>query len=304
MTYVAQYFHAFSALDKFGVAGRRVGHFGQVMHQAWEMQNDYERRVSELKTAIDKVQQVWSSGSFSGYPDARRQLIEFETYKATTKREWVTERREIDTLLGNIQTKLKTYNLKPYNPPEGYNVSDVNQYWSTLVEAEAKRKRSITQYIRESKDSLRKQFADAANTFQNAVNAVSIKLASIEGELEQQLEATRTLNGELDALHQSFASIQSLNTALLEANIDDNEFTIYSVEDLSFDLGLLEQALQKKVGFIENQIVARSKTNFTPQQLEEFSDTFKHCDRDNSNTLKREEFKAALQAEGRSLKVK
>jgi hypothetical protein len=30
MTYVAQYFHAFSALDKFGVAGRRVGALGQV----------------------------------------------------------------------------------------------------------------------------------------------------------------------------------------------------------------------------------------------------------------------------------
>lgn len=44
MTYVAQYFHAFSEMDKVGNAGRRVGQFGAVMAQAWAMQNDYEKR--------------------------------------------------------------------------------------------------------------------------------------------------------------------------------------------------------------------------------------------------------------------
>lgn len=40
MTYVAQYFHAFSAQDKFGVAGRRVGNLGNILGAVWEMQND------------------------------------------------------------------------------------------------------------------------------------------------------------------------------------------------------------------------------------------------------------------------
>jgi hypothetical protein len=31
----------------------------------------------------------------------------------------MAEKRKLDTLLGNIQTKLKTYNLPDYNPPEG-----------------------------------------------------------------------------------------------------------------------------------------------------------------------------------------
>ena len=80
-------------------------------------------------------------------------------------------------------------------------------------------------------------------------------------------------------------------------------YTIYSADDIDFDLGLLQQTLFKKIAFIENQIVARSKSNFTPQQLEEFSETFKHFDKDNSNTLKRDEFKAALASEGTAVKV-
>jgi hypothetical protein len=44
MTYVAQYFHAFSALDKLGNAGRRLEKFGQLCSQVWTMQNDYEER--------------------------------------------------------------------------------------------------------------------------------------------------------------------------------------------------------------------------------------------------------------------
>lgn len=60
------------------------------------------------------------------YQDTKQKGLEFATYKSTQKREWVSERRDLDTLLGNIQTKLKTYNLKPYFPPEGLTLK-VNQ---------------------------------------------------------------------------------------------------------------------------------------------------------------------------------
>ncbi|KAH9272167.1 hypothetical protein BASA83_005507 [Batrachochytrium salamandrivorans] len=228
----------------------------QVLQQAWEMQNEYERRVSEL----------------------------------------------LALLLGNIQTKLKTYNLKPYTPPAGFTLSDIDRHWKELVTAEATRKRAITHYIRESKDSLRQEYAQVANSFQDSLNEISHQLASLEGDLEQQLDTTKALLGNLKPVGESLAHIQLLNDALVEANIDDNEYTIYTVEDLSFDYGLLTQSLNKKHKFIENQIVARTKTNFTPQQLEEYSETFKHFDKDNSNSLKREEFQGALQSEGTAFK--
>lgn len=48
MTYVAQYFHAFSELGKVDTAGRRVAKFAEVMESVWTMENDYERRVKAV----------------------------------------------------------------------------------------------------------------------------------------------------------------------------------------------------------------------------------------------------------------
>ena len=98
MTYVAQYFHAFSALGKFDVAGRRVGALGQVLKSSWDMQHDYEKRSRILISNLKYIQQTWTDATFSGYTDAKNQLVEFETYKATTKREWVSEKRDLDTV--------------------------------------------------------------------------------------------------------------------------------------------------------------------------------------------------------------
>jgi cytochrome c556 len=84
MTYVAQYFHAFSQMDQLGNAVRRVGQFGQVMESVWKLENDYEARVRKLMADVATIQASWTESVFDGYTDARRQLQEFDTYKNTT----------------------------------------------------------------------------------------------------------------------------------------------------------------------------------------------------------------------------
>ncbi len=48
MTYVAQYFHAFSSMEQAEVVSRRVATFADVMQGAWVMQQDYERRARQV----------------------------------------------------------------------------------------------------------------------------------------------------------------------------------------------------------------------------------------------------------------
>ena len=48
MTYVAQYFHAFSHLDKVETAGRRVERFAEVSLSVWEMRHSYEGRMKTV----------------------------------------------------------------------------------------------------------------------------------------------------------------------------------------------------------------------------------------------------------------
>lgn len=38
-------------------------------------------------------------------------------YKKTLKRQWVGQKADLTGLLGNIATKLKTYEMRPYVPP-------------------------------------------------------------------------------------------------------------------------------------------------------------------------------------------
>lgn len=67
-----------------------------------------------------EIQTRWSAVQFIGsYTDAKEHSAQFTTYKQSTKRRWVTERQDVTTLFGNVQTKLRTYGLREYVPPPG-----------------------------------------------------------------------------------------------------------------------------------------------------------------------------------------
>ncbi|ORZ08651.1 calponin homology domain-containing protein [Absidia repens] len=299
MTYVAEYFHAFSALDKVETAGRRVAKFAEVIVSVWQMRHDYERRVLELMDAVHLAQREWQATQLtSHYAETKQKGLEFNHYKNTQKREWVAEKREIDSLLGNIQTKLKTYNLKPYTPPEKLTPQDLDNVWRTLLQNEANYHRNINSKIREIKENLRKAYAQAANDFQRQLDSISSEQALLDGDLDNQLRRVQDLKIKTQPLVAELQKVKLLDQDCIDANTEENDYTVYSVEDLTFGLDLLQQALQKKNAFIENQIVSRNMTNLTPAQLEEFEQAFRHFDKDNSNTLSATEFNAALASLG------
>jgi Ca2+-binding EF-hand superfamily protein len=61
---------------------------------------------------------------------------------------------------------------------------------------------------------------------------------------------------------------------------------------------MAKQSVVKKLAFIENQIVARSMTNLTPIQLEEFESVFRYFDKGQRNALQEAEFSGALASLG------
>ncbi|KAJ1659395.1 alpha-actinin [Dispira simplex] len=299
MTYVAQYFHAFSTLDRVDRAGRRVGKFAEVMQSVWDMGNDYERRVQELMSQIEGVQDQWQEEKLANdYSSLKKQSTDFNTYKNTTKRKWIAEKHDLDTLLGNLKTKSKTYNLKPYEPSPGLQPVDLDKAWRRLCDTEINRRKAINRQLRTIKDRLMQEYATLADDFQESLNRMSADIATLSGDLETQLSLVNHLAAQVRPLERQLQSIQQANQRCQEANIEENDYTVFTMEDLVFDLSLLKQALNKKLAFIENQIVARSMSNLTPAQLEEFEATFRHFDRDQSNTLSEAEFKASLEGLG------
>lgn len=150
MTYIAYWFHAFSQMEKVENAGRRVEKFVNSMQGAWEMQHAYEQRARELLKNIGTQVDGWQQSQFEGtYVDAKKQAAEFAGYKRGQKRDWVAEKSELATLLGNIKTKLSTYRLRPYEPPVDLRLDALENSWNNLSRTEMTRAQLINETIRE-----------------------------------------------------------------------------------------------------------------------------------------------------------
>ncbi|KAG5634399.1 hypothetical protein H0H81_002110 [Sphagnurus paluster] len=252
-----------------------------------------------LLSALSETQAQWDATIFSGtYTDAKQQSADFTTYKQTTKRTWVTEKQDVATLFGNVQTKLRTYGLREYVPPVGLALSDLDDAWKGLLESEASRSRAINAQIRQIKETLRKKYADLANDFEQRLHSLSSELTLIEGTLESQQEQVRQLQTRVPALSEALADVASAETECRSANVEENDYTVFTCQDLEFELELVTQSLVKKIAFIGNQIVSRNMTNLTPAQLEQFESTFRYFDKDESNTLNLSEMTAALASLG------
>lgn len=148
------------------------------------------------------------------------------------------------------------------------------------------------------KNALRKSFADKANDFAMALKTMQMAISGLDGDLEDQLHHVRKLSSNLTPLDRYLETILDVETQCIEANIEENDFTTYSYDELAYELTLVKSSVQKKLAFLENQMVARNMTNLTPIQLEEFESVFRHFDRDDSNALQELEFSAALASLG------
>ncbi|POW05985.1 hypothetical protein PSHT_10567 [Puccinia striiformis] len=260
MTYIAQYFHAFSSMDKTEVEARRVANFVENLKSIWTSMNDYERRVTELMEEIRSTigSRLTSPLPFT-YPLIKELAADFQSSKQTTKRDWVAQKNEVAGLLGNIVTKLRTYNLRTY-----VLLMDLESFWKELLVTEAKRSRSINASIQEIKEGLRVRFADLANAFEHELHQYALELAALDRTIRCNKQA------ELDCL---------------EANVEENDYTVYTADDLQFETDEVRKSAARKIAFVENQIISAGMTKLTPAQIEEFETTFRYFDKDEENKL-------------------
>jgi len=129
-----------------------------------------------------------------------------------------------------------------------------------LMKAERERSQVINETIRDIKNALRRSFADKANDFALTLNTLSLAISGLEGDVEDQLQHVRRLNSNLPPLDAFLDTIAALDQQCEEANIEENDFTTYTYDELEYELGLVKSSVSKKLSFLENQMVARSMT--------------------------------------------
>lgn len=300
MTYVAEFFHKFSSEDKAETGARRVEKFAEVMQGVWANKNDFERRLDLLLSALSATEQSWFiAPQPSTYPEAISYLAQFNDYKRTSKREWVKERQELAALYSNIQTKIKTYSLNTWEPSEGARLEDLEKRWAEFLVSETARSRAINASVRDIKETLKKKFARAAEDFIHRLQQIEQAIGALAGPLPQQKQTLSQLSSSIPSLCKLLSTeISDLNNSCLEAKVEENDYTVLTVDDLEYELELAEVGLKKKIAFIDNQLVSAQHTNITPAKLEEFEATFKHFAWEETNTLGMWEMHSALASLG------
>lgn len=72
--------------------------------------------MDEIRDTLTSWKGQPLSDQYAAALDERNGFL--KTHRAK-KRDWTRERSHLETLLGNVVTKLKTYSMAPYRPPEG-----------------------------------------------------------------------------------------------------------------------------------------------------------------------------------------
>ena len=62
------------------------------------------------------------------------------------------------------------------------------------------------------------------------------------------------LRTKLPLLREDLAEVERAEDDCKAANVDENDYTVFTCQDLEFELELLEQSITKKIAFIDNQV--------------------------------------------------
>jgi len=137
MTYLMQYFKAFSDSQKAEIAGRRIGKLVGLLKSNEELRNDYEKRAREWCEWADKKLEELSDDKFDNTLEgAQKKLDLVQEYQKEEKPMRAGQKYATESVFKNLQVSLRNNGRAPYVPPEGISPKDMNDKWAKLLEAE------------------------------------------------------------------------------------------------------------------------------------------------------------------------
>ncbi|XP_063477219.1 alpha-actinin-4 isoform X26 [Macaca mulatta] len=166
MTYVSSFYHAFSGAQKAETAANRICKVLAVNQENEHLMEDYEKLASDLLEWIrrtipwleDRVPQ-------KTIQEMQQKLEDFRDYRRVHKPPKVQEKCQLEINFNTLQTKLRLSNRPAFMPSEGKMVSDINNGWQHLEQAEKGYEEWLLNEIRrlERLDHLAEKFRQKAS---------------------------------------------------------------------------------------------------------------------------------------------
>uniref|UniRef100_A0A8C4SR07 Actinin, alpha 1 n=1 Tax=Erpetoichthys calabaricus TaxID=27687 RepID=A0A8C4SR07_ERPCA len=137
MTYVSSFYHAFSGAQKAETAANRICKVLAVNQENEQLMEDYEKLASDLLEWIRRTIPWLENRTPENTMQAMQQKLEdFRDYRRLHKPPKVQEKCQLEINFNTLQTKLRLSNRPAFMPSEGKMVSDINNAWGGLEQAE------------------------------------------------------------------------------------------------------------------------------------------------------------------------
>ena len=138
MTYVSQFYHAFSASRKNEVAGRRIGNLVDTTKQNDALKAQYDDKSRALSAWITATTEKMQSRDFGNSIESVKSSIgAMDTYKTEEKPPKAAEKLQLVALFNNIGAKLKSAGRPAFEPE--VSVEATAGLWAGLNAAEQER---------------------------------------------------------------------------------------------------------------------------------------------------------------------
>ncbi|XP_077141898.1 alpha-actinin-4 isoform X2 [Ranitomeya variabilis] len=167
MTYVSCFYHAFSGAQKAETAANRICKVLAVNQENEHLMEDYERLASDLLEWIHRtIPWLEDRQPEKTMNDMQQKLEDFRDYRRVHKPPKVQEKCQLEINFNTLQTKLRLSNRPAFMPSEGKMVSDINNGWQHLEQAEKGYEEWLLNEIRriERLDHLAEKFRQKALT--------------------------------------------------------------------------------------------------------------------------------------------
>ncbi|XP_041428097.1 uncharacterized protein LOC734930 isoform X4 [Xenopus laevis] len=166
MTYVSSFYHAFSGAQKAETAANRICKVLAVNQENEHLMEDYEKLASDLLEWISRtIPWLENRVPEKTMHDMQQKLEDFRDYRRVHKPPKVQEKCQLEINFNTLQTKLRLSNRPAFMPSEGKMVSDINNGWQHLEQAEKGYEEWLLNEIRrwERLDHLAEKFRQKAS---------------------------------------------------------------------------------------------------------------------------------------------
>ncbi|CAI4223262.1 unnamed protein product [Auanema sp. JU1783] len=222
ITYVSMYYHYFAKQKTEMTGARRVANIVGKLMNSDSLEEDFEHISSDLLQWINDTIKALDDRRFpNSLQGMREEHTLFNNFRTVDKPPKYKEKGELEALFFTIQTKRKAMGRKPYVPPQGLFMQDIESAWERLDRAENNRQLAIIAELQrqERLEQMAQRFHKKAKLREGWLVNVRSVLENMDhgrsaSEVENAVKKQQAIETDIFAREERFKLLSSMSSDL------------------------------------------------------------------------------------------